>query len=323
MKPMLLLGGLFTLFLLGACKSKKKTLTGDEPVAIEEFIDFFDEVKLPLQLADTSLVKPMNDSLLISQKIFNQFVADTVITRQFCKNAKPKIYPAGKATVKNAETYLFIKAFTPGKKIAYVLAFDKEKKFVSSLPLIVADKDIITTQLAAMDSRYTISTNLQRKTPDAQMLYKKNAYVFNSEGAFTLILTESNDVAAIKNVLINPLDTLPRKNKWSGDYIQDKNNLVSFRDGKTSNDYLVFVHFEKEKGTCKGELKGKAKMAGTAKAVFAEQGDPCLLEFNFKPGSVTLKEEGACGSHRDIKCFFEGSFIRKKDPKPVKAAKRK
>lgn len=318
MKPLLLLGGVLALFLLGACKSKKKILTGDEPVVIEEFIDFFDEVKLPLQLSDTSLIKPATDSLLINQKIFSQFVADTVLTRHFGKAAKPKIYPAGKATVKDAETYLLIKAFTPAKKIAFVLAFDKTKKFVASLPLIIADKDVVTTQLAAIDSRFTITTNLQRKTPDAQLLYRKNAYVFNSEGVFTLILTESNDVAAIRNVLINPLDTLARKNKWSGDYVQDKNNLVSFRDGKTSTEYLVFVHFEKDKGACKGELKGKAKMNGTNKAVFAEQSDPCLLEFNFTPGSVTLKEAGACGSHRDIKCFFEGSFARKKAPKPAR-----
>lgn len=315
--------GLLLVFILGACKTKKKKLTGDEPVAIEEFVDFFDELKLPLQLADTSLVLPASDSLLINQKIFNQFVADTVITRQFGKNARPKIYPAGKASVKDGETYLFIKAFAAGKKIVYVLAFNKERKFVSSLPLIIADKDVVTTQLAAMDSRYTITTNLQRKAPDAQILYKRNAYVFNSEGVFTLIMTESNDVAAVKNILINPLDTLPRKNKWSGDYVQDKNNLVSLRDGKTSNEYLVFVHFEKEKGACKGELKGKAKMSGPAKAVFAEQGDPCLLEFTFKPGSVSIKEEGACGAHRDIKCFFEGSFIRKRDARPVKPLRRK
>jgi hypothetical protein len=35
-----------------------------------------------------------------------------------------------------------------------------------------------------------------------------------------------------------------------------------------------------------------------------------------------MKETGACGTYRDIKCFFEGSFPKKKAAKAKKANKK-
>jgi hypothetical protein len=29
-----------------------------------------------------------------------------------------------------------------------------------------------------------------------------------------------------------------------------------------------------------------------------------------------VKEEGSCGNHRDIKCFFNDSYTRKREAKP-------
>jgi hypothetical protein len=50
--------------------------------------------------------------------------------------------------------------------------------------------------------------------------------------------------------------------------------------------------------------------------MYKQPGDQCELEFSFAGNTVSLKEDG-CGSHRDIKCFFEGSFIRKPPAKPA------
>jgi hypothetical protein len=43
-------------------------------------------------VTDTALNKKEKDSLLIADKIFAQFVPDSVLTKVFGKNAKPKIY---------------------------------------------------------------------------------------------------------------------------------------------------------------------------------------------------------------------------------------
>jgi hypothetical protein len=116
---------------------------------------------------------------------------------------------------------------------------------------------------------------------------------------------------------------LPKKNKLSGDYIKDKRNYVSIRDGKTPSDLLFFIHFEKENGECTGELKGEAIMQGTKTAIYQATGNPCVLEFTLTGSSVSLKEQQACGSYRDIKCFFDGSYSKRKEPKPKTALSKK
>lgn len=116
---------LFLLLLCGcmlmpACKSKKTpVLSGDEPVAVSDFIDFFPTLTLGYQVGDTLLDKKEKDSLLISYKIFTQFVPDTVLTKVFGKGNKPRIWALGKAPVSKAETYLLVKAGTSAKKHCY------------------------------------------------------------------------------------------------------------------------------------------------------------------------------------------------------------
>jgi hypothetical protein len=132
--------------------------------------------------------------------------------------------------------------------------------------------------------------------------------------SFSMIMTDQG-TAEQEQEIINPIDTLPRKNKFSGDYIKDKRNYVSIRDGKKATDLLFFIHFEKDNGECAGELKGQASMHGVKTALYRATGNPCVLEFTLGATTVLLKELEACGSYRDIKCFFDGSFIKRKEPK--------
>jgi nucleoside diphosphate kinase len=315
---------LFSLLLLPACKGKKKHITDEEGITPADFIEFFDDVKPPFVVADSSFEKKKKDTVSISYKTFTSLVPDTLLHPVFSKNAKPRIYPLGKIAQKNNDTYLLLKAISPSQKAAYVLVFNKDKKFVAGKLLLVLDNNPATEQSAVMDNRYSITTNRQYKAPDGRMMYKKAAYAYiSSAEAFALILTETNEVET-KKELINPIDTLARKNKLAGDYLQNRLNLVSVRDSKRPNGILFFVHFEKDGGACKGELKGEAKIVSPGKFVYRQPGDQCELTFNFSGNTVTIKEEG-CGSHRDIKCFFEGSFTRKppaKGGKPVKTLKK-
>ncbi|MET0299999.1 MAG: hypothetical protein ABW036_09560, partial [Flavitalea sp.] len=162
--------------------------------------------------------------------------------------------------------------------------------------------------------KFQVTTYHDVKKANNETSYKKNVYILNeSDSSFMLILTEPNE--DIIETLVNPIDTLPSKNKVSGDYRIDKRNLVSIRDGKDQSNILFFVHFEKDDETCKGELKGAARFISPTVAQYKESGSPCTVQFDFKGNIVTMKEVEGCGSYRDIKCFFDGKYVRKKEVK--------
>ncbi|MBA4166812.1 MAG: hypothetical protein H0X41_04615, partial [Chitinophagaceae bacterium] len=142
---------------------------------------------------------------------------------------------------------------------------------------------------------------------------------------FTLIVTEPGQ--EVSEDIQNPIDTFPRKSKFAGDYLTDKKNFISFRDSRKPSEVLFFTHFEKDKGGCKGELKGTARFVSPKMAQYKENGNPCTLEFTFSTSSVAMKEVEGCGSYRDIKCFFDGTYPKKKKkeikPKSTKTKNKK
>lgn len=317
----LLIPVLLIVFLAG-CKSKKKvSLSGDEPVDISDFIAFFQPIQPPVLFTDTALLKKEKDSLLISYKIFTQFVPDSVLRKVYAKGVKPKIYAMGKTVVPKAEQYIFVKTITAEKRAYFLLAFDEKEKFIAGMPLLRPDQLSATAQSALLDRKYTITQTVSRKNSDGTMSEGKEVYVLNKDAhSFTLIMTEALEDKITE--LINPIDTLPRKHKFSADYANGKMNLVSIRDGRKSDRLTFFIHFEKNNSECTGELKGEAKILSTNTAEYKEEGDPCRLKFIFSSTSVTLKEEEGCGSRRGMKCSYDGSFARKKNPKPASSKKR-
>jgi len=310
---------LFLVLLLAACKSKKASLSGEEPVEIGDFIDFFPETKLPYLVADSNLLKKEKDSLLISYKVFTQFVPDTILHKIFGKNAKPKIYPMGKT--EGDETYLFAKTLSGDKRTALVLTFDKKDQFIAAMPLLSLDQSAATQQASSLDSRYTITKTIYRKNADGNISEGKDVYVLNSEAKnFMLIMTDALDDRVTE--LTNPIDTASRKQKYTADYGTGKMNLVSIRDGRKKDRLSFFIHFEKSKGECTGELKGEAIIKSPSMAEYREGGDPCVLQFRFTASAVTVKELEGCGSRRGLRCSFDGTYPRKKEIKP-KTAKSK
>jgi hypothetical protein len=80
--------------------------------------------------------------------------------------------------------------------------------------------------------------------------------------------------------------------------------------------------FGANEGACVGELKGVFTMKDANNAQYRFNGDPCVIDFNFEDNQVSLKEQGNCGNHRGIKCYFDDSFTRKKEPKHKSGSKR-
>lgn len=297
-------------------------MTGEDKVEASDFIDFFQPVKLSYTYADSHLVKKEKDSLLISYKIFTQFVPDSVLSKVYGKSGKPKIYAMGKAEVGDMLSYLFVKTVSSDKRALFIVCFDRKQRFVDAMIALRPDQSAATMQSVVMDRKFAITKNVLRRNADGTMSEGKDVYAFSRESRdFQLVMTDALEDKMTE--LINPIDTLHRKNKWSADYANGKMNLVSIRDGRSSGRLTFFIHFERNNGECTGELKGDATIRSSNTAEYRTGGDPCVLKFIFSSSSVTLKEIEGCGSHRGIRCSFDGSFARKKEVKPKKKSVKK
>jgi hypothetical protein len=299
------------ILLLFACKEKKASLQAGDIVTAADFVAFYPEVSLPYIIADTMLLKKGNDSMAIGLKTFTQFIPDSVWKKDFGKNAAPKFYALARTAEKGKEHYLFTKAVVGNKRVAYLACFSKDNKFLKAMPLVRTGFDHYTSAYGLLDSKFQITTYRETKKEGGDVLFKRNIYFYDRNGDnFTLIVTEPNE-DIIQDVL-NPIDTLPANNKFSGDYVENEKNFVSVRDGKNASEIIFFVHFEKNSGKCIGEIKGNARFISPNVAQFVKSDNPCSMEFSFTGSKVVMKEKGGCGSFRDIQCFFNGSYWKKK-----------
>jgi hypothetical protein len=302
------------------CKNKKVSLQGDQKIEQTDFIDAFPSIELPYSIADTSL-QPPADTTTISSAVFTGFVPDTIFINPFEKERKLTIYPVGRYEVKDQETYLIAYAGSRSKKAVYLIVLDKNKKFSAFLPLVTSnnDKDVLTT--ATLDKKLGVAIYNEWKV-DETTYYQRSIYAYNNIGAFTLVLNETNDFTRKSVGEINPLDTFPKLNKYSGDYFKGKTNFISLRDGKNSETYLFYVHFENNgEEECGGELRGEMTMTSDKSAIYRENGDPCVIDFVLTGNQVKVKEQGSCGNYRGIRCFFNDTYTRKKEAKPAKKKK--
>ena len=303
---------------LCSCKSKKISLAAnDDKVNISDFLDFFQPLKLPYAVGDTILRRKEPEADVINYGLFTRLIPDSILLHLFGKTGHPHLYAMGKIKAPDAESYLFVKAVARERRAVYILCFDKKNRFGAARPILYSDESDGkgVSGRADMDNKYVLTLLHQRRTADGTVVYHKDAYVYNEDTGLLLILTESNEGRNKIPPVYDPIDTLPRKHKYSGDYAQDKRNMVIIRDGRDASRFLFFIHFEKDEATCNGELKGEAKFVSPGVARYRSYSDPCALEFSFGSDGVSIKETGGCGVHRDIKCFFEGYYERRKTTK--------
>lgn len=301
---------LLSLMTIGCQEEKKISLMGEEPVSPADFVRFFEPLTLSYALADTSLLAKPYDSLGISLVNLRAMLPDSVIEKYKQKGSVGRFYAIGKIAVPDGETYLLIRQQHRSSARILVCAFAPENNFKAALQTISMPRTGTIAQHLSVDRRFLFSVTKQKKNADGSLSEGKEVFAFNqAAGLFTLIMTEALDDKLTE--LINPIDTLPSTHRYAGDYANGKMNLVSVRDGRRSDRISFFVHFEKKNGTCIGELKGEAYWKSARLAEYRQDGDPCVLQFQFASGSVTLREQ-RCGSRRGPDCLFDGSFMRKK-----------
>src|SRR5207253_1133646 len=116
------------------------------------------------------------------------------------------------------ETYLFIKSVVTDKRSIFILAFDQDKKYAGALASLRPDQNRATFQSMNMDRKFSVTQTVQRKNADGSTSEGKDVYAYDYNiRNFSLVMTDALDDKPSE--LLNPIDTLPRKNKWSGDYI--------------------------------------------------------------------------------------------------------
>lgn len=302
----------FMVITLFACKQKKVNLSGDVPVKVKDFIAAFPILSLPFVVSDTNIYK-VADTTHISLSIFTQFIPDSVLSDMIDEN-KVSIRPVGRIE-KQDEMYL-LASFTRNKRsnlIAFVL--NKESKFKAAKELLSSNSNDGYFHYVSINKEPTFLISKERLSTDKQLLFTRVGWVYNNAGTFMVVLNDGNEDSRKNNEIIDPIDTLKKKNKLSGNYVQNTKNFISLRDGRDGNSYQFFIHFEKKGGNCVGELKGILKMKSDNTAVYAESGDPCVIDFTFEGNSITVKEKGSCGNRRGMKCYFDDTFTKKREPR--------
>lgn len=298
--------------ILWSCKGKKEK----EGFSYEKFAELFPAAQTTYQISDADLLSN-KDTTAIRSPEFATFISDSVKQKLFGKTGKVKYIALARIKAPEKTNYYIVKAISGSKRVALLLPFTNDQ-FDAVFPLLVPDNDGSTKQVSSIDKSNAIIKSISQKKSGGETAEGKNVYQYVPEAKqFTLLLTSPLNATA---EIINPIDTLPRKNKFSGDYIRDKKNYVSIRDGRSATELLVFIHIEK--GECTGEIKGSLLLTSSTKGVYRQGGDPCQLSFQFVGNTVSVKEDGGCGSRRGLDCSFDGNYKKKKEAKPKSTKKR-
>jgi hypothetical protein len=306
-----LLALLLAVSVLAACRSGQKHTPGDRPVTFEDFKALFPERQVPYRLSADSLQQHQpSDSLTLKPDVLQQFLSDTLAAADFPKAAL-RFYPRAHVEGPNLH-YFVVEAAGKSGAAAYLCFTDPKGKYLDRV--LVArkgadDKDEISFML---DSKYLVKISTEKELRASQTALKEDFYMAGADGKLTLIMTNSNGPAA-PGQIFNPIDTLPRKHKFSADYASGDMSIVSIRDGQDPKTFLFFISFSKDNGSCKGELSGTGHFTGANRGEFKDKESSCGIAFQFSSSRVSIREIGGCGAYRGIKCFFEGGFARKKN----------
>ena len=293
--------------LLFSCSSSTKDINKDEDIETSDFIMAFPEKPLPIQFQQKDLLQKESDSFYIKSKVVSQFIPDSIF-KNLGKTKDIKFYRKGRYKAEDTEeTYLFLTAEKKGMKMVYILCFDKDNIFKAAMPMVEKSTDSRISLDGMLDKKLTVIKQRNRTTGDGISFYNKSAYVYNTEGLFTLILTESNEPVEEKTVY-NPIDTLSRKDPLSGDYKIDKKNFISIRDGGKTGKLLFFINIEKSGNGCDGSLRGDMTQVKPKVFQYNKADDHCILEFSFTGKALQVKELEACGNHRGVRCSFDGKY---------------
>lgn len=295
-----------------SCKESVPPKISDQGLSVPDFLKIAPELSLPVTIHENDLSQIKYDSSTVHLPTFKSYFKDSLFQTIFGEKRKQKISVVGKVQLEDKSTYLVVREVSGKNKSAIIIYFNPKGNYLGHLVLI-SPKQRITSEKYSfkIDSKLNISLITERQISKEELWTGEKIYYFDPSGLPIIAVTNTNEDLS-NEILGNPIDSIPRKNKYAGDYSTDKKNLVSIRDGRTEKSMQFFIHFSKRQGNCVGEIKGEADWVNKNFAVFRDNKSQCIIEFRFSYQRVTIRETNGCGSYRDIKCTFEGSYPKVK-----------
>lgn len=299
------------LFITGSCHHAGKSLQEGGAFTYSDLLLQFPVFDLPFKFNEDSLGKTLPDSSELDFKRAGKFIPDSLWFPNGTNLAKATIYPLGQRRYHDLRL-LMVKIVTPDIRKADLLIYGKKGHLISARGIASIDKanpgDVFSSSL---DNKFLLRIHERKQLNNGFVITREQVYGINPDGSLLLIMTNTNEPAN-PNSFTNPVDSLPRKNHFSGDYYAGKYDLVSIRDGKTKNTFQFFIHLNRSSGDCTGELNGTGKFIRKDLGEFQEQNGPCAVRFRFSTGRVTIEEAGGCGAYRGINCLFDGTYLLKR-----------
>jgi len=305
-----LLALLLAVVMLAGCKSKQKQTPGDRPLTFADFRALFPERQVPYRLSADSLgLQRPADSLALKPEVLQQFLSDTLVVADFPKAARVRFFPLAHLEGNNLH-YFVVLAADKVSSAAYLCLTEPKGKYLNRV--LVAKKNANSQESLSftLDGKYLVKISTEKELSPSHSALKEDFYTAGADGKLTLIMTNSNEPTT-PGQIFNPIDTLPRKHKYSADYSSGDMSIVSIRDGQDPKTFQFFITFSKDNGNCKGELNGVGHFTGANKGEYKDKESSCGIAFQFSSSRVNIREIGGCGAYRGIKCFFEGSFGKK------------
>lgn len=298
-------------FVFFACSQAEKDINTAENLTVEDFINSFPLQPLPIQFNSNNLDQKESDSFLIIPKVVMKFLPDSIFKKDFPNTNRIKFYRKARHKAEETkESYLFLLAEDKNKKKLFVLSFNEKDEYTAALQLIEKTKEKNVLLEGGLDNKLTITKTKNKEYPDKKIYYEKNAFIYNNaNGKFTLILTDSN--LPLDETIYNPIDTISKKNTFSGDYYMNKKNFVSIRDGAKEGKIQFFIHIDKNETACTGSLRGDLVQVKPKVFHYSKADDHCVIEFSFIGKKLQVRELEACGNHRGVRCNFDGKYNKK------------
>lgn len=290
--------------LLAGCKSKKTISEDDRELTFADFSGKFPTAEALRWNAD-SLKQKQADSLALKPRYLKQFLPDTLGKGIFGAGEKPKFWPIGKVSLSEDLQLYLVEGSAKSGEAAWMCFYDKNGAFLQ--------RHLVARYIPGGSKKTGFSVdkkgNIRIITETGTAVAREDVFAANPDGSMALILTNSNEPSVTG--LFNPIDTLPRKHKYSANYTAGEGNIVSIRDGETNKEFLFFIHFTRDKGACVGELDGTGRFTTATTGQFRDKQSGCIVDFKFSNSQITISET-ACGAYRGIKCAFEGTFTKKR-----------